>query len=237
MNTEATENRPGSHRIDATGESDQRVPETARGDVEPVLIEHYELGGPSGEYFTVTSGTWSDDYSVRTIHSWREVVGAEQAPDVEMLASCRRSRVDCCTLLGMCPRIAGRLGGGRMSRTHPRSRSGMGRQAAPIEMADGRYHESPETILGSKIQPLPSGCWAFRDSLDRRAHTSGRLGSVTVYRFVYETLVGPIDEDHILHHHCENPGCCNPAHLEPMTQSDHQRLHAALRRKASCGVQ
>ena len=37
------------------------------------------------------------------------------------------------------------------------------------------------------------------------------------HRVVYELLVGPIPEGLILDHTCRNRGCCNPAHVEPVT--------------------
>lgn len=38
--------------------------------------------------------------------------------------------------------------------------------------------------------------------------------------FAYETYVGFIPTGHILHHKCENEPCCNPDHLEPITQRE-----------------
>jgi hypothetical protein len=42
--------------------------------------------------------------------------------------------------------------------------------------------------------------------------------------------VGEIPEGHHLHHTCETPGCCNPAHLEPLSPGDHVRKHRDSRR-------
>jgi hypothetical protein len=46
------------------------------------------------------------------------------------------------------------------------------------------------------------------------------------HRVVYELLVGPVNAPH-LHHQCGNPACVNPAHLQPLSVSDHRALHAA----------
>lgn len=39
-----------------------------------------------------------------------------------------------------------------------------------------------------------------------------------VHRVAYEHFVGPIPEGLGLDHLCRQPACCNPAHLEPVTQ-------------------
>jgi hypothetical protein len=40
----------------------------------------------------------------------------------------------------------------------------------------------------------------------------------------YELLVGPIPQGKELHHTCRNRRCCNPAHLQPLTRSEHRKL-------------
>ena len=42
---------------------------------------------------------------------------------------------------------------------------------------------------------------------------------VLAHRFAYEELVGPIPDGLDLDHLCRNVGCCNPAHLEPVSRS------------------
>ena len=95
-------------------------------------------------------------------------------------------------------------------------------------------HVSDESRFGSRVKVLPSGCWSFRGDLDSyhqfmRSTVDGKRQGLAAHRFAYETLVGPIPEGHHLHHVCENKGCVNPAHLEPLTPADHAAAHKALR--------
>lgn len=89
---------------------------------------------------------------------------------------------------------------------------------------------SLETVVGGRVTVRPDGCWLYGDDPAKyRAVETSTRGAVLVHRFVYETLVGPIPDGMVLHHECETPACCNPAHLTPMTNGDHIAHHAALR--------
>jgi hypothetical protein len=71
-----------------------------------------------------------------------------------------------------------------------------------------------------------TGCWNWDGGVLRGRgllFVGGR--QVYAYRHVYEQTHGPLAEDIRLHHRCENKLCVNPAHLEPMTQSEHLKLH------------
>lgn len=67
-------------------------------------------------------------------------------------------------------------------------------------------------------------CWRWKG---RHRKEDGRpvLRKRYVYRLVYEDLHGPIPRGCGLHHRCDRPWCVNPAHVEPMRQRDHLRLH------------
>ena len=88
--------------------------------------------------------------------------------------------------------------------------------------------------LGKKIQPQPDGCWLHTGGTSTYASTQGPNGGrqLQAHRFVYETLVGPIPDGYHLHHECENGRCVNPAHLTPLTPSDHAKHHAEKRKSA-----
>jgi predicted RNA-binding Zn-ribbon protein involved in translation (DUF1610 family) len=44
---------------------------------------------------------------------------------------------------------------------------------------------------------------------------SGKL--MLAHRWSYETFVGPLDPELVVHHRCENPPCVNPRHLKQVT--------------------
>ena len=73
-------------------------------------------------------------------------------------------------------------------------------------------------------------CWIWPGKKDPKGYcwtsTRGVNGDTkkrtrAAHRVVYERLVGPIPACHDLHHVCENPPCCNPKHLQPLTRSAH----------------
>lgn len=112
-----------------------------------------------------------------------------------------------------------------------------GRDRTPVAVRNS-VDASDEARFGRKVKPQPNGCWLFGASLDTygqhqltRKHGMAPE-AIPAHRFAYETLVGPIPEGHHLHHECGNPGCVNPAHLEPLTPGQHAALHAELRRTA-----
>ena len=42
---------------------------------------------------------------------------------------------------------------------------------------------------------------------------------------IYERDRGSVPAGMELHHQCHNPRCVNPAHLKPVTPSEHRKLH------------
>lgn len=87
----------------------------------------------------------------------------------------------------------------------------------------------PFAALGDKIEPQPDGCWYWTGGVSEHGYgmTSYVPGTLNnrAHRVVYTILVGPIPEDHHLHHECRVRHCVNPAHLTPLTPSEHMRLH------------
>lgn len=89
-----------------------------------------------------------------------------------------------------------------------------------------------------KTQPEPnSGCWIWTGATNR--HDYGVLrwpGSRLVHRIAYDALVGPLTSTLVLDHRCRNTLCCNPAHLEQVTQRvNSQRNYRATRSHCAVG--
>jgi hypothetical protein len=84
--------------------------------------------------------------------------------------------------------------------------------------------------LASQIEESPDGCWTWIGCLSPGGY--GRIalrGALwQVHRIVYELFVGPVPEGRVLHHRCRNKRCCNPAHLDPVTQGENLALDGAL---------
>ena len=77
------------------------------------------------------------------------------------------------------------------------------------------------TRITARIQKS-EGCWAWLG-----AHTSRGYGETwlanrfyTTHRLMYEVAYGPIPDGLDVCHTCDNPGCCNPAHLFLGTPSE-----------------
>lgn len=83
------------------------------------------------------------------------------------------------------------------------------------------------TGTGPKPEPLrdritrsvvvtDSGCWEWAFARKRPEgygfiKTKGRMSYA--HRVAYEAFVGPIPDGKMVCHRCDNPPCCNPAHL------------------------
>jgi hypothetical protein len=63
-----------------------------------------------------------------------------------------------------------------------------------------------------------NACWEWQGS--RHPDGYGQLDGKRVHRLVYEFLVEPIPEGMMVCHKCDNPPCCNPAHLFLGTAKD-----------------
>jgi hypothetical protein len=83
----------------------------------------------------------------------------------------------------------------------------------------------------------PSGCWEWHRSLDGKGYGTfgikidGVWRTVKAHRVSYEIHVGPIPEGLQLDHLCRNRACCNPSHLEPVTNREN-----GLRGESPCAL-
>jgi hypothetical protein len=70
-------------------------------------------------------------------------------------------------------------------------------------------------------------CWVWTGSKTRDGYGIGRFNGANVgtHRTTYTLLVGPIPAGLHIDHLCRVRACCNPAHLEPVTQLENtQRI-------------
>lgn len=73
----------------------------------------------------------------------------------------------------------------------------------------------------SKVDKIPGGCWVWKAYVEKSGYGKfnykGRVERV--YRLTYLAFVGPIQKGMVLDHLCRNRACCNPEHLEQVTQA------------------
>lgn len=83
----------------------------------------------------------------------------------------------------------------------------------------------------------PCWIWTLRTDRNGYGYYSHRHGGTRfVHRIMYEHVEGPIPEGLVLDHLCQVRICCNPAHLEAVTQAENVRrgrAHEVSRRLAS----
>jgi hypothetical protein len=78
-------------------------------------------------------------------------------------------------------------------------------------------------LFWARISPEPNtGCWLWTGYINPLGY--GFIGVdyrvKLAHRYGYEQLVGPIPKGIYVCHRCDNPTCCNPAHMFLGTQQD-----------------
>lgn len=91
----------------------------------------------------------------------------------------------------------------------------------------------PQRVWDNVVIDANSGCWVWTASLNASGYGQTMVDRkmARVHRLVYEDMAGPIPDGLVLDHLCRNRSCCNPHHLEPVTQ----RVNAVERGFGACG--
>ncbi len=90
----------------------------------------------------------------------------------------------------------------------------------------GNYNPAEIRLLWEtrgRIKVTEAGCWEWQGSRTRLGYGRVYLGNDKdqyAHRFVYERCIGQVPDGKVVCHHCDNPPCCNPAHLFMGVQAD-----------------
>lgn len=79
-----------------------------------------------------------------------------------------------------------------------------------------------EAGFWARMQQAPSGCWLWTGARDRDGYGNTTLAGkhLKAHRYAYFLTYGPIPDGMKVCHRCDNPSCCNPAHLFLGTDRD-----------------
>lgn len=89
-----------------------------------------------------------------------------------------------------------------------------------------KYGPKPRPLLErieGRIERIPeSGCWIWMGGVGPNGYGSVWVngGTKSIHRAMYEEIVGKIRRGFVIDHLCRVKCCCNPAHLEAVTQSE-----------------
>lgn len=96
---------------------------------------------------------------------------------------------------------------------------------------------TPEIRAFKSVAEDANGCWIFLGARTKAGYGMvgrGRRGegNVYVHRLMYEAFRGPIPDGLHLDHLCRVRECCNPDHLEAVTQAENNRRAREAQREA-----
>ena len=80
-----------------------------------------------------------------------------------------------------------------------------------------------------------SGCWEFLGFTSRKGYGQLRFRgkNVKAHRLAHEAWIGPVPDELVVMHSCDNPPCINPEHLSAGTVLDNTAKTA--QRRAAVG--
>lgn len=90
----------------------------------------------------------------------------------------------------------------------------------------------PLERLMSRIEKV-NGCWEWQGPVNHNGYGQmyAHKKKMTTHRFSYESFIGPVPDGLQIDHLCRNRKCCNPDHLEAVTQRENM-----LRGEAPTGI-
>lgn len=83
-----------------------------------------------------------------------------------------------------------------------------------------------DRVKSRVVVQAETNCWDWTGSLDGNGYGQVSVGSQVLrgtHIVAYVETYGPVPEGLVLDHLCERPICCNPDHLEPVTQAENLR--------------
>ena len=83
------------------------------------------------------------------------------------------------------------------------------------------------TFAFGPLNDMP--CWIWVGYVDEKGYGRVQFGeqrAARVHRVTFELLRGGLLEHHILDHLCRNRACCNPWHLQAVTQTENTQRGA-----------
>jgi hypothetical protein len=88
-------------------------------------------------------------------------------------------------------------------------------------------YSSHADALWDQLEETKDGCWEWRGGSSHGwgyglVHHKEKGRQVTAHRLAWELVNGSIPKGMLVCHRCDNPPCCNPAHLWLGTMQDNQ---------------